>query len=70
MDYLLSFGALILGHGHPVVKEAVNEVWRTYGTSSFGVPYPLETEMVALLQSLFPSIEAVRFTNSGLEATL
>ncbi|WP_245578460.1 aminotransferase class III-fold pyridoxal phosphate-dependent enzyme [Alicyclobacillus pomorum] len=70
VDYLLSFGALILGHGHPVVKEAVNEVWRTYGTSSFGVPYPLGTEMVALLQSLFPSIEAVRSTNSGLEATL
>jgi glutamate-1-semialdehyde 2,1-aminomutase len=70
VDYLLSFGALILGHGHPVVKKAVNEVWDTYGTSSFGVPYPLELEMVQKIRSVYPSIEEIRFTNSGLEATL
>ncbi len=70
VDYLLSFGALILGHGHPVVKKAVTEVWDTFGTSSFGVPYPLELTMVEKIKSLYPSIEHVRFTNSGLEATL
>jgi glutamate-1-semialdehyde 2,1-aminomutase len=70
VDYLLSFGALILGHGHPIVKEAINEVWDKYGTSSFGVPYPLEVEMVEKICSLYPSIEEIRFTNSGLEATL
>jgi glutamate-1-semialdehyde 2,1-aminomutase len=39
VDYLMSFGALILGHGHTVVKGAMNEVWEKYGTSSFGVPW-------------------------------
>ncbi len=70
VDYLLSFGALILGHGHPVVKNAINEVWDIYGTSTFGVPHPLELEMVGKICSLYPSIEEIRFTNSGLEATL
>lgn len=70
VDYLLSFGALILGHGHSVVKQAVEEVWDTYGTSSFGVPYPLELTMGKKIKSLYPSIQQVRFTNSGLEATL
>ncbi len=70
VDYLLSFGALILGHGHPVVKQAIMEAWETYGTSSFGVSYPLELTMVKAIQDLYPSMEAVRFTNSGLEATL
>lgn len=41
VDSLLSFGALILGHGHSVVKRAIEEAWDTFGTSSFGVPYPL-----------------------------
>lgn len=70
VDYLLSFGALILGHGHPVVRKAVEEVWSIYGTSSFGVPYPLEQTMAATIQKLYHSVEQVRFTNSGLEATL
>jgi len=70
VDYLLSFGALMLGHGHVVVRQAVNEVWNQYGTTSFGVPYALETTMVESIRLLYPSIESVRFTNSGLEATL
>lgn len=70
VDYLLSFGALILGHGHPSVRAAVEQVWDTYGTSSFGVPHALETEMAELITDLFPSVEQLRFTNSGLEATL
>ncbi len=70
VDYLLSFGALILGHGHPVVRTAVQDVWNIYGTSSFGVPYPLEQTMAAVIQRLYESVKQVRFTNSGLEATL
>ncbi len=70
VDYLLSFGALMLGHGHQVVRQAIEEVWERYGTTSFGVPYDLELEMASTIQGLYPSIQAVRFTNSGLEATL
>jgi glutamate-1-semialdehyde 2,1-aminomutase len=70
VDYLLSFGALILGHGHPAVREAVDHVFREVGTTSFGMPNPLEVEMAERLSTLYPSMESVRFTNSGLEATL
>lgn len=70
VDYLLSFGALILGHGHPAVRQAIDEAWNTYGTSSFGAPYPLEVAMAEKIRDLLPSVDAVRFTNSGLEATL
>jgi glutamate-1-semialdehyde 2,1-aminomutase len=70
VDYFLSYGALILGHGDPAVRMAVQEVWEQQGTSSFGAPHPLELEMVDTLKSLLPSLESVRFTNSGLEATL
>lgn len=70
LDYLLSYGALILGHGHPMIKKAVQEVWNEQGTSSFGAPHALELEMVNELMRLYPSLEELRFTNSGLEATL
>jgi glutamate-1-semialdehyde 2,1-aminomutase len=70
VDYLLSYGALLLGHGHPSVREAVQQVWREQGTSSFGATHPLELDMAKELKTLYPSFEQVRFTNSGLEATL
>lgn len=70
VDYLLSYGALILGHGHTVVKQAVQDVWNKQGTSSFGAPHALELEMINELVRLYPSLEELRFTNSGLEATL
>jgi glutamate-1-semialdehyde 2,1-aminomutase len=70
VDYLLSYGALMLGHGHPVIQEAVQKVWEQQGTSAFGATHPMELEMTLELQKLYPSMEKVRFTNSGLEATL
>jgi glutamate-1-semialdehyde 2,1-aminomutase len=70
VDYLLSFGALILGHGHPVVRRAIEQTWDTAGTSSFGMPTPREVELAEVVTRLYPSIEALRLTNSGLEATL
>ena len=70
VDYLLSYGALMLGHGHPVVREALEKVWTEQGTSSFGAPHVLELEMTEELINLYPSFEELRFTNSGLEATL
>lgn len=70
IDCQLSFGALILGHGHPVVRRAVEEQLRRDGTTAFGAPHPGELEMAQLLLDVFPSGQQVRFVNSGLEATL
>ncbi|MFM1653717.1 aspartate aminotransferase family protein [Brevibacillus sp. B_LB10_24] len=70
VDYLLSYGALLLGHGHPVIREAVETVWEEQGTSSFGATHPLELDMCSEINQLYPSMESIRFTNSGLEATL
>lgn len=69
VDYLLCYGALIAGHGHPKVNEAVVTFLQSTG-SVFGAPHQLELAMAQKLCELFPSIDMVRFTNSGLEATL
>lgn len=70
IDYLLSYGALILGHGHPRVLQAVQEQLYDNGTYLFGTPHLLEVEMGRKIQQFYPSIELLRFTNSGTEATL
>ncbi|WP_261129780.1 aspartate aminotransferase family protein [Bacillus sp. Marseille-Q3570] len=70
IDYLLCYGALILGHGHPTVIEAAMNQMKDAGTTIFGTPHRLETTMAEKLISLYPGIEMARFTNSGLEATL
>lgn len=67
-DYCLSWGVFLLGHSHPKVKEAVlNAV--SHGTS-YGIPSLQETELAKLVCKCFPSIESVRFVNSGTEATM
>jgi glutamate-1-semialdehyde 2,1-aminomutase len=70
IDYMLCFGPLILGHGHPRVVKAVNDQLERDGTTIFGPPHELECLMAERLNSIFPCAERVRFTNSGLEATL
>ncbi|WP_415763057.1 aspartate aminotransferase family protein (plasmid) [Priestia megaterium] len=70
IDYLLCYGALILGHGHPQVFEAVTKQMMESGTTIFGTPHKMETTMAEKLVELYPGIEMVRYTNSGLEATL
>ncbi|MFD1778709.1 aspartate aminotransferase family protein [Fredinandcohnia salidurans] len=70
IDYLLCYGALLLGHGHPEVTAAVYNQLATAGTAVFGAPHVLEVEMANKLIEHFPGIEMVRYTNSGLEATL
>lgn len=70
IDYLLSYGALILGHGHSRVLQAVQEQLYENGTYLFGTPHRLEVEMGKKIQQLYPSIELLRYTNSGTEATL
>ncbi len=69
IDYLLSYGALILGHGHPSVFQAVQNQMKTAGTTIFGTPHRLEIKMAETLIRLYAGIEMVRYTNSGLEAT-
>lgn len=68
IDYVLSWGPLILGHAHPEVIEAVKKTAEK-GTS-FGAPTELETLMAELVCDIVPSIEIVRMVNSGTEATM
>ena len=67
IDYLLGLGPDILGHRHPVVTQAVADAIERYGTS-FGLPYELEIEAARKVVDAVPSLEMVRFTNSGSEA--
>lgn len=68
IDYVLSYGPLILGHAPEPVVEAL-KVAAERGTS-FGAPTELETEMAELVTSVVPSLEIVRMVNSGTEATM
>ncbi|MBI4553229.1 MAG: glutamate-1-semialdehyde 2,1-aminomutase [Candidatus Latescibacteria bacterium] len=68
IDYLGSWGPLILGHSHPKVVEALKRVCET-GTS-FGAPTEIEVRLAELVLSAFPSIDHVRMVNSGTEATM
>jgi glutamate-1-semialdehyde 2,1-aminomutase len=68
IDYVLSWGPLILGHCHPEVMAALARVLET-GTS-FGACTPAEVELAERIQEAFPSLERVRLVNSGTEATL
>ncbi|MDZ7622637.1 MAG: glutamate-1-semialdehyde 2,1-aminomutase [Candidatus Competibacteraceae bacterium] len=68
IDYVGSWGPMIVGHAHPVVVRAVREV---VGRGlSFGAPTEIETVMAARIQELMPSMELVRMCNSGTEATM
>ncbi len=68
VDFVLSWGPMILGHGHPEVLEAVRE--QVGIAMSFGAPSPLEAELAERIIALVPSIEMVRFVSSGTEATM
>jgi glutamate-1-semialdehyde 2,1-aminomutase len=68
IDYIGSWGPMILGHGHPEVKSAVAQALET-GTS-FGAPTIREAEIAELVAELVPSTEKVRFVSSGTEAAM
>ena len=68
IDYVLSWGPLILGHAHPQVVAALQTAV-THGTS-YGAPSALENELARQVMALMPNIEMVRFVNSGTEATM
>jgi glutamate-1-semialdehyde 2,1-aminomutase len=67
VDYLLGLGPMILGHRHPVVTAAVASAIAEYGTC-FGLPYELEIDAARKVVDAVPSVDMVRFTNSGSEA--
>jgi glutamate-1-semialdehyde 2,1-aminomutase len=68
IDYICSWGALILGSSHPKVVTTLREVVKR-GTS-YGAPTKLETELARLVIDAFPSVQKIRFVNSGTEATM
>ena len=67
IDYVLSWGPLILGHAHPAVVDAIRDA-ATRG-SSYGTPTEAETVLAELVCRMVPSVEKVRFCSSGTEAT-
>ncbi|HOP35438.1 MAG TPA: aminotransferase class III-fold pyridoxal phosphate-dependent enzyme, partial [Syntrophales bacterium] len=68
VDYLSSWGPLILGHAHPAVVEAITRA-AADGTS-YGLPTEREVEMAEILVSAFPAMDQVRLVSSGTEATM
>ncbi|HMW73213.1 MAG TPA: aminotransferase class III-fold pyridoxal phosphate-dependent enzyme, partial [Cellvibrionaceae bacterium] len=68
IDYVLSWGPMILGHNDPDILEAV--IAKARMGLSFGAPTQIETELAELIVELIPSIEKVRFVSSGTEATM
>ncbi len=70
VDYVLSYGPLILGHERPEIKETLNKYLSEHGTMLYGTPHEGEDEFAELIKNYYPSLESIRYTNSGTEATL
>lgn len=68
IDYCMAFGPLILGHAHPVVKEAVLKVLENGWI--YGTPTELEIEYAETIRRHFPTVEMMRIVNTGTEATM
>src|SRR6195256_5615258 len=68
VDFMMSFGALIQGHAHPKIVEVVTQTMAE--GSHFAVATPAEAEAAERFRKMVPSAEAVRFTNTGSEATM
>ncbi|MBV7269335.1 glutamate-1-semialdehyde 2,1-aminomutase [Winogradskyella luteola] len=68
IDYINSWGPMLLGHAYPPVVEAVIE--KTKAGTSFGMPTAIETEIAKLAVSMVPNIDKIRFVNSGTEACM
>lgn len=70
IDYSLSYGPLVLGHGRKEISDALTEYLDLHGTFLYGPPHEGEIQLAELLKEYYPSMERIRFTNSGTEATL
>jgi glutamate-1-semialdehyde 2,1-aminomutase len=69
IDYLMSYGALILGHGAKAVRDSIEAVMDSLGTTVFGTPTEGEVTYGTILRDIYHPDGSMRFTNSGLEAT-
>jgi len=69
VDYLMSYGALILGHGATAVRDSIDAVMDSLGTTVFGTPTEEEIAYGTTLRDIYHPGGSIRFTNSGLEAT-
>ncbi len=70
VDYVLSYGPLILGHERKEVLDSIQDYFTKHGTMLYGTPHELEDIFAKKIKEHFPSIEMLRYTNSGTEATL
>src|SRR6187401_840330 len=68
IDYIASWGPMILGHAYEPVIKAIQE--KALGSTSFGTPTELEIEMAELIISMVPNIDLIRMVNSGTEACM
>lgn len=68
IDYVGSWGPMILGHAYPPVVKAVQDA--SFDSTSFGAPTSIEIEMAELVQKMVPNVESVRMVNSGTEACM
>jgi glutamate-1-semialdehyde 2,1-aminomutase len=68
IDCCLAYGPLILGHAHPVIKEAIKD--QIEKGWLYGTPIELEIKYAKKIREIYPSMEMVRFVNSGAEATM
>lgn len=68
IDYVCSWGPMILGHNHPIIRQAVQEA--VMDGLSFGAPTQREVEIAELMTQMVPNIEMVRMVNSGTEAVM
>lgn len=68
LDFVGSWGPMLLGHNHPAVREAITAA--VANGTSYGAPTPGEVELAELVVDMVPSVEVVRFVNSGTEATM
>ena len=68
IDYVLSWGPMILGHNHPAIRQAVID--KAQNGLSFGAPTEIETQLAKRICEIMPNMDLVRFVNSGTEATM
>ena len=68
VDFCLAYGPMILGHGHPAIKQAVQE--RLEGAWCFGTPTAMEVEYAKFITSHVPNVDKIRCVNTGTEATM
>src|SRR5579862_4189585 len=68
IDYIASWGPMILGHAHPEVVKAIQK--KAADSTSFGAPTEMEIEMAELIRQMVPGVDMIRMVSSGTEACM